>query len=72
MMNNAFKEYMDDFVLLYPDDILVFYKDEEEHEVHLHNVLPLLRSHQFYAQPAKCNYFQEEVAYSNAQRHGGL
>ena len=41
-MNNVFKEYMDDFVLICWDDILVISKDKKEHKEHLHKLLNVL------------------------------
>jgi hypothetical protein len=44
LMNNAFMEYLDKFVVVFIDDILIFFKTEEEHEKHLRMVLEKLRS----------------------------
>jgi hypothetical protein len=49
LMNKVFMEYLDKFVLVFIDDILVFSRTEEEHEVHLRLVLEKLRAHQLYA-----------------------
>jgi hypothetical protein len=49
LMNKVFMEYLDKFVLVFIDDILVFSRTEEEHEVHLWLVLEKLRAHQLYA-----------------------
>jgi hypothetical protein len=49
LMNKVFMEYLDKFVLVFNDDILVFSRTEEEHEVHLRLVLEKLRAHQLYA-----------------------
>ena len=45
-MNNIFMDYLDKFVVVYLDDILVFSKNEEEHAEHLRLVLEKLREHQ--------------------------
>ena len=55
-MNYLFQEWLDVFVLLYLDDILVFSKSEAEHEEHLRLVLQKLRDHLFYAKFSKCEF----------------
>jgi len=49
LMNKVFMEYLDKFVVVFIDDILVYSKDEEEHAVHLRLMLQKLREHQLYA-----------------------
>ena len=49
LMNKVFMEYLDKFVIVFIDDILVYSKNEEEHEGHLRLVLQKLREHQLYA-----------------------
>jgi hypothetical protein len=53
LMNKVFMEYLDKFVVVIIDDILVFFKTEEEHEKHLRMVLEKLRSNQLYAKFSK-------------------
>ena len=45
LMNSVFSRYLDKFILVFLDDILVYYKNEEEHEEHLRITLQLLREH---------------------------
>jgi hypothetical protein len=45
MMNKVFMEYLDKFIMVFIDDILVYSRNEEEHEGHLHLVLQKLRDH---------------------------
>jgi hypothetical protein len=47
-MNRMLHEFLDDFVVVFLDDILIYSKSEEEHERHLHLVLCALRKNQFY------------------------
>jgi hypothetical protein len=61
LMNKVFMEYLDKFVVVFIDDILVFSKNEEEHEEHLRLVLQKLRDHQLYAKLNKCEFWLEEV-----------
>ena len=56
MMNKVFMEYLDKFVVVFIDDILVFSKTEVEHEAHLRLVLQKLREHQLYAKLSKCEF----------------
>jgi hypothetical protein len=61
MMNDIFREYLDDFVVIYLDDILIFSKNEEDHENHVHLVLSKLREMNLYAKLEKCEFHQSQV-----------
>jgi hypothetical protein len=63
LMNKVFMEYLDKFVVVFIDDILIFSKMEEEHEEHLRLVLEKLRSHQLYAKFNKCDFWLTKVAF---------
>src|SRR3954463_12198485 len=63
MVNKVFMEYLDKFVVVFIDDILVFSKSEEEHEQHLRMVLDKLREHQLYAKFSKCEFWLHEVGF---------
>jgi hypothetical protein len=63
LMNKVFMEYLDKFVIVFIDDILVFSKTMEEHEEHLRLVLEKLRSNQLYAKFSKCEFWLTEVAF---------
>jgi hypothetical protein len=63
LMNKVFMEYLDKFVVVFIDDILIYSKDEEEHEKHLHLVLQKLRDHQLYAKMSKCEFWLKEVPF---------
>jgi hypothetical protein len=63
MMNKVFMEYLDKFVVVFIDDILVFSKSEEEHEEHLRLVLEKLQEHQLYAKFSKCEFWLKEVGF---------
>ncbi|XP_057871169.2 uncharacterized mitochondrial protein AtMg00860-like [Cryptomeria japonica] len=62
-MNNIFREYLDDFVLIFIDDILIYSKNEEEHKKHLRIVLQRLRDRKIFGKFSKCAFFQEKVHY---------
>jgi hypothetical protein len=56
LMNDIFREYMDEFVVVYLDDILIFSKDQETHDKHVQLVLATLREHGLYAKMGKCEF----------------
>ena len=61
LMNSVMGEYIDDFVLVYLDDILVFSSTEHEHENHLRLVFQRLRQHKLYAKLNKCEFGKPRV-----------
>jgi hypothetical protein len=63
-MNYIFMDYLDKFVMVYLDDILIFSKNEEEHALHLRLVLEKLREHQLYAKFFKCEFWLSEVQHA--------
>ena len=63
MMNKVFMEYLDKFVVVFIDDILVFSRSEEEHAEHLRLDLQKLREHQLYAKFSKCDFWLKEVSF---------
>lgn len=63
LMNSVFHPYLDKFVIVFIDNILVYPKNEEENSEHLVVVLRFLREHQLYAKIIKCSFFQIEVNY---------
>ena len=56
-MNSIFMEYLDKFVVIYLDDILIYSKNEEEHAEHLRLVSMKLREHRLYAKFSKCEFW---------------
>jgi hypothetical protein len=63
LMNKVFMEYLDKFVVVFIDDILVYSRSEEEHEDRLHLVLQKLRDHKLYAKLSKCEFWLKQVAF---------
>ena len=63
LMNKVFMEELDNFVIVFIDDILVYSKSAEEHEQHLRVVMERLRAHQLYAKFSKCEFWLQEVAF---------
>ncbi|KAK1649153.1 hypothetical protein QYE76_066958 [Lolium multiflorum] len=73
LMNKVFMEYLDKFVVVFIDDILVYSKTEEEHEEHLRLVLGTLRKHRLYAKFSKCQFWLKEVGFlGHVLSAGGL
>eukprot|EP00253_Pinus_taeda_P011093 PITA_11093 len=56
LMNNVFHRYLDKFVLIFIDDILIYSWNVKEHEEHLRLILQTLREHQLYAKYSKCDF----------------
>jgi len=55
--------YLDKFMVVFIDDILIYSKMEEEHEEHLRVVLLRLREHKLYAKFSKCEFWLKKVPY---------
>jgi hypothetical protein len=56
LMNSVFMDYLDKFVVVFIDAILIYSQNEEEHEEHLKMVLQQLWEHQLYAKQSKCEF----------------
>jgi hypothetical protein len=63
LMNSVFMLKLDKFVMVFIDDILVYSKNEEEHEQQLWIILQRLRDHQLYAKFSKCAFWLKEVPF---------
>jgi hypothetical protein len=63
MMNKVFMEFLDKFVIVFVDDILIYSKSNEEHEKHLRLIMEKLREHKFYAKFSKCEFWLSEIAF---------
>jgi hypothetical protein len=62
-MNKEFMKYLDKFVVVFINDILIFSKNEEQHDKHLRLVLQKLRENQLYAKFNKCEFLLKEVSF---------
>ena len=58
LMHVVFHHFLDNFVIIFIDDILIYSKTQEEHKENLRIVLEMLRKHQLYAKFSKCNFFK--------------
>ena len=63
LMNKIFAPYLDQFTIVFIDDILVYLKSREEHALHVRTSLQLLRDNQLYAKLNKCEFWLEQVAF---------
>ena len=63
LMNDIFREFLDDFVVCYLDDILVFSKDEKDHKNHVQLVLKKLCTAGLYAKLEKCVFYQPQIEF---------
>ena len=63
LMHKVFQPYLDQFVVVFVDDILIYFQSEKEHKDHLQIVLQALRDHQLYAKFSKCKFWLTEVKF---------
>ena len=63
LMNRVFKDYLDDFVIVFIDDILIYSKSKEDHETHLRITLETLQNKKLYAKFSKCEFWLQQVAF---------
>ncbi|GJX60028.1 putative reverse transcriptase domain-containing protein [Tanacetum coccineum] len=61
LMNRVCKHYLDKFVIVFIDDILIYSKDKKEHEEHLKAILELLKKEKLYAKFSKCEFWIPKV-----------
>jgi hypothetical protein len=62
-MNRVFHDYLDQFTVVFIDDILIYSKTSEEHEEHLRKVFERLRSEKLYAKLEKCEFWPDSVSF---------
>ena len=63
LMNRVFHQYLDQFVVVFIDDILVYSANEDDHMQHLRTVLQTLREKQLFAKFKKCDFWLEEISF---------
>ena len=63
LMNRVFHPYLDQFVVVFIDDIFVYSKDAQDHEQHLRIVLHILREKKLFAKLSKCEFWLKEMSF---------
>ena len=61
LMNDVFRPYLDKFIIVFIDDILVYSRSKQEHRQHLTTVLQTLMENQLYAKLSKCEFWLEQI-----------
>ena len=73
LMNDIFRPYLDQFIIVYLDDLCIYSRNEAEHEEHLSLVLSTLREHKLYANASKCALFQTKIEFlGHVVSHDGI
>ena len=72
LMNQLFHDYLDKFVVVYLDDIVVYSRTLEEHVEHLRTILGILRENPLYVKKEKCYFAQEEILFLGHHVGGSL
>ncbi|GKF08042.1 putative reverse transcriptase domain-containing protein, partial [Tanacetum coccineum] len=73
LMNRVCKPYLDKFVIVFIDDILIYFKNDEEHEKHLRIILELLKEEKLYAKFSKCDFWLDLVQFlGHVSDHSGV
>ena len=63
LMKNVLSKYLDKFVVVFIDDILIYSKTKGEHDEHVKIILQVLREHQLYAKFNKCDFHKDKIQY---------
>ncbi|WMV45623.1 hypothetical protein MTR67_039008 [Solanum verrucosum] len=63
LINRVFKTYLDQFVMVFTYDILIFSRSSEDHDIHLRIVVTILKEKELYAKLSKCEFWLDEVAF---------
>ena len=61
LVKNIWSNYLDNFVVVFIDDILIYSKNEQEHKEHLKIILQVLREQQLYAKFSKCDFLKDNI-----------
>ena len=62
-MNDLLRSYFDKFMIIYLNDILIYFKNDEKHTQHIKLMIEILCKHGFYAKPSKYNFYQKHIKF---------
>ena len=62
-MNSILSKYLDKFIIVFIDDILIYSKNEQENKEHLRIVLWILREKKLYDKLTKCDFYKDKIQY---------
>ena len=62
-MNDLLRLYFDKFVIIYLNDILIYFKNDEKHSQHIKLMIKTFRKHKFYAKSLKYNFYQKHIKF---------
>ena len=62
-MNNLLRSYLDKFIIIYLNDILIYFKNNEKHTQHIKLIIGVFRKYEFYAKLLKCNFYQKYIKF---------
>ena len=62
-MNDLFRSYFDKFIIIYLNNILIYFKNDEKHTQHIKLMIKILRKHEFYAKLSKYNFYQKHIKF---------
>ena len=71
MMNDLLGDYLDRFVLVFLDDILIYSVNLDQHHEHVRKVLAVLRKHRLFAKASKCEFVKDSIEFLGQQICGG-
>ena len=63
VMNDVLRPFLDEFVIIYLNDILIFNKSQEEHVMHVNKVLDVLRKEKLFLKMSKCEFGKTSLVY---------
>ena len=63
IINDLLRSYLDKFMIIYLNDILIYFKNNEKHTQHIKLMIEVFRKHEFYAKPSKCNFYQKHIKF---------
>ena len=62
-MNNLLRSYLDKFIIIYLNNILIYFKNDEEHTQHIKLMIKTFCKHEFYAKSSKYNFYQKHIKF---------